>query len=86
MDVARNNYGQNAAAAMVKRGKADVAIEVKLPKKEVERVPDKRDIWVHRGDLQLKKDREPKFNIRHKDGRVTKHGASSAEDSDLYSG
>ena len=84
IDVTRNNYGPNAAAAMVRRGKADVAIGVTLPKKSVEKVPGNRDIFVRRGDLQLRKDVKPTFNIRHRDGTVTEHGISSAEESELY--
>ena len=85
MDVARNNYGPNAAAAMVRRGKADVAIGLTVPKKSVEQVPGNRDIFVRRGVLQLRKDVKPTFNLRHRDGTVTEHGISSAEQSEFYS-
>ena len=85
IDIARNNYGQNAAAAMVRRGKTDVAIGVSLPKKAIEQIPGRRDIHVYRGDLQLHRNMEPTFNIRHGDGTVTQHGIYSAAQSEKYS-
>ena len=85
MDVALNNYGPNAAAAMVKRGRTDAVVEVTVQKKDVEHVLDQRDIWVHRGDLQLHKNMEPKFHVHHRDGGFTSHGTFSAQQSETYS-
>lgn len=70
-DIARNNYdGKKLWGKMESQGKVDHCVEFHVPKSNVERAPAKdRDVWVHKGPVDLNNAKDVKFHVRQSDGK-----------------